>query len=682
MAELLFELGSEEIPASMQYSASENLLGLFAKHLKNVQLQPKELESFVTPRRLALVAKGIPLQQPNIDIERKGPKVGAPDKAIQGFLKSVGLNLDECEQRDTPKGKIWYAVYTKKGEPTDQLLAYLIPTILDDIPWKKSMRWANNRSRWIRPIHSLLCILDGNIVPVKYGNITAGNISHGHTLMSPVALKITNFANYREQLRKSFVLLDSKERTKIIREGATALAAKNGLTLNADEALIAENVGLVEWPFPMLGNIDADFLQVPSEVLISAMRKHQKYFYLTDKEGNLSPNFIVISNIQPQDGEKSILVGNERVLRARLADAKFFWDQDCKTPLAKHAIKLRNMVYHAKLGTLQEKILRLQALALSLRQYVPESSDEQLIKAAQLCKADLCTETVGEFPDLQGVIGSYIAVRDGETSEVALAVREHYSPLGPRDVCPNKPDSMALALADKIDTLLGFFSINEKPTGSKDPFAIRRTALGVIRIVLENNLRIPLLKLFQHHGEGKFSEHAEDLLIFLAERLKIHLRQEGVRHDLISAIFTIGNEDDLVRLVSRVKALAAFLESSDGEHLLVAYRRSANILRIEEKKDSCNFRSTPKVELFLDGNEHSLYDAIKTVNIGTLDAFKEEDYQKVMSIMASLRKPIDVFFDEVKVNTTDSKTRHNRLCLLYKIKSSMDRIADFSIIEG
>lgn len=682
MAELLFELGSEEIPARMQYSASENLLRLFAKNLEEAQIQPKELQSFVTARRLAIVVKGIPLQQPDLNIEQKGPKVGAPNKAVQGFINSVGLTLDQCERRETTKGTFWYAVYTKKGKPTHELLTELIPIILDAIPWGKSMRWAHNRTRWIRPIRSLLCILDGQIVPIKYGNITAGNITYGHTLMSPAALKVTGYENYREQLHNSFVLIDAEERKDIIREGAILLANNKKLILNADENLISENAGLVEWPFPILGKIDPDFMQVPSEVLISAMRKHQKYFYLTDEVGKLSPYFIVISNIHPQDGGKSVLAGNERVLRARLADAKFFWDQDCKIPLATHAAQLKNIVYHARLGTLADKIQSLQSLALYLRHYVPRAKDQHLRQAAQLCKADLSSETVGEFPDLQGVIGYYLALKDGEASEVALAIQEHYSPLGPRDVCPNKPTSIALALADKIDTLLGFFSINEKPTGSKDPYAIRRTALGVVRIILENNLRIPLLKIFKNHEAGQFNDQATELLAFIADRLKVHLRQEGVRHDLIGAVFEIGNEDDIVRLIMRVKALSAFLQTSDGEHLLISYRRTANILRIEEKKDSNNFRSTPKLELFLDDEEHKLFDAIETVNIDTVEAFDKEDYEKVMIIMATLRQPIDSFFEKVKVNTSDLKTRHNRLCLLYKIKSSLDRIADFSIIEG
>ena len=680
MAELLFELLSEEIPARMQAKAAADLERLVTERLKDARLEHGKAQSFVTPRRLALVIDDLPDTQPDISVERKGPKVDAPEKAIAGFLKSTGLTLDQCEQRETPKGMVWFAVSEEKGRPTAEVLADLIPDALEKLPWAKSMRWGSGRARWVRPIHSLICLLGGNIVPVTFHETKAGNATRGHRVLAGDEFTITDFADYRDKLRAAYVMLDSAERQQIIRDGAERLAAAEGIAVKPDDALFAENAGLVEWPAPLLGRIDDEFMQVPGEVLSSAMRKHQKYFSLEDKAGRLAAHFVMVANMETDDDGAAIVAGNERVLRARLSDAKFFWDQDRKQTLSSRTPALQHIVFHAKLGTLDEKVDRIQALAVELCQYIPGSERDRVRSAARLCKADLSTEMVGEFPDLQGLMGRYYALADGEAPEVAEAIAEHYSPLGPGDMCPSAPESVAVALADKIDSLAGFFAIDEKPTGSKDPYALRRAALGVIRLILENNLRLPLTTVFEAAGAG--GDTARELLDFFADRLKVHLREKGVRHDLVSAVFALGGEDDLVRLMARVEALGGFLGSEDGEHLLTAYKRGANILRIEEKKDGKSYAAKPDAALFAEAQERDLYNAIEDVNERTAGALEQEDYKDAMAIMSGLRQPMDAFFDEVTVNAEDAALRINRLNLLSEIRDSLDRIADFSKIEG
>ena len=686
MAELLLELMSEEIPARMQTKAAADLKLRVCEGLKEARLDYDNAQSFVTPRRLTLTVDGLPASQPDISIERKGPKVAAPEQAIRGFLKSAGVTLNQCEQRKTPKGMVWFAVSQEQGRPTVEVLIALVPAALEKLSWAKSMRWGSSRARWVRPIHSLLCLLDGTVVPTSFHDIPAGAITRGHRMLADGDISVRNFAEYREDLRKAFVILDPVERRQVIRDRAAQLAEAQGIAVKPDEALVAENAGLVEWPVPLLGHIDAEFMDVPGEALSSAMRKHQKYFSLEDKAGQLAPSFIMVANIATADNGGAIITGNERVLRARLADAKFFWDKDRKQTLSSRAPALKQIVFHAKLGTLDEKVDRVQALAAELCQYVPGTERDRVRSAARLCKADLSTDMVGEFPDLQGVMGSYYALADGEVPEVAAAIAEHYAPQGPDDTCPSAPDSVAVALADKIDTLIGFFTIDEKPTGSRDPYALRRAALGVIRLILENGLHLPLRAVFNAAAEGKVAAESgdttQDLLDFFADRLKVHLREQGVRHDLVSAVFALGGEDDLVRLMARVDSLAGFLGSEDGGHLLTAYKRAANILRIEEKKDDATFTAEPDAALFAEDQERSLHEAIIDVNQRALNALDGEAYEEAMAVMSNLRHPVDEFFDHVTVNADDAALRHNRLNLLSEIRDSLDRIADFSMIKS
>ena len=680
MAELLIELMSEEIPARMQAKAAADFERLLCEGLKDARLDFDSAQSFVTPRRLTVVVDGLPALQPDISVERKGPKVDAPEQAIQGFLKSTGMTLDQCEQRETPKGMVWFAVSQEQGRPTAEVLTNLVPAALEKLPWAKSMRWGSGRARWVRPIHSLLCLLDGAVVPASFQDSQAGAVTRGHRMLAGGEITVGNFAEYRDGLRAAFVMLDPAERQQVIRDGAAGLAAAQGVAVKPDAALVAENAGLVEWPVPLMGRIDAEFMDVPGEVLSSAMRKHQKYFSLEDKDGRLAPYFVLVANMATADGGGAIIAGNERVLRARLADAKFFWDQDRKQTLSSRTPALKHIVFHAKLGTLDEKIDRVQALAVELCQYIPGSERDRVRSAARLCKADLSTDMVGEFPDLQGVMGRYYALADGEAPEVAAAIAEHYAPQGPGDTCPSAPDSVAVALADKIDTLVGFFTIDEKPTGSRDPYALRRAALGIIRLILENGLRLPLRAVFG--AAGGTGETPQELLDFFADRLKVHLREKGVRHDLVSAVFALGGEDDLVRLLARVDALGIFLGSEDGDHLLTAYKRAANILRIEEKKDGASYAAQSDAALFAEDQERALHAAILDVNQRSLDALEGESYEDAMAVMANLRRPVDEFFDHVTVNADDAALRRNRLNLLSEIRDSLDRIADFSKIEG
>ncbi len=682
MAELLFEPLSEEIPARMQAKAAGDLKRLVTDALKEARLEFDNAKAFVTPRRLALVIDDLPAVQPDITIERKGPKVDAPEKAIQGFLRSAGVTLDQCVERETPKGNVWFAVSEEKGRATAKVLEELIPAALEKLSWAKSMRWGAGRARWVRPIHSMLCLLDGAVVPAIFHDCTAAATTRGHRVLAGDEFDVTDFTDYRDKLRAAFVMLDSAERQQVIRDGARRLAEAEGIAVKPDDALVAENAGLVEWPAPLMGRIDAEFMNVPGEVLSSAMRKHQKYFSLEDQAGNLAPYFVMVANMETADAGVAITAGNERVLRARLSDAKFFWDQDRKHSLSSRTPALKHIVFHAKLGTLDEKTDRVQALAVELCQYIPDAGRDRVRSAARLSKADLTCEMVGEFPDLQGVMGRYYALADGESAEVADAIAEHYSPAGPNDSCPSAPVSVAVALADKIDTLVGFWLIDEKPTGSKDPYALRRAALGVIRLILENELRLPLSAVFSAAAQAEGDATAADLLNFFADRLKVHLREKGVRHDLVSAVFALGGEDDLVRLMRRVEALGEFLGSEDGVHLLTAYKRAANILRIEEKKDGVSYADRPAAALFAEAQESALYDAIEDVNERSAGALEREAYEEAMAVMSNLRRPVDEFFDHVTVNAEDAALRKNRLNLLSEIRDSLDRIADFSKIEG
>ena len=690
MSELLLELFSEEIPARMQKQAAADLARLVGDALKANGLEAKELETAVGPRRVVLVARGLPKTQPDTTEERKGPQVGAPEQAIQGFLKAAGLNsLDDAEKREMPKGVFYFAVTKKPGRATAVVVKEIIEAALPQMPWPKSMRWASNPTRWVRPLHGILCVLDGKVVPVSFGGVTAAATTRGHRFLAPGFIAVRDFADYKAKLMKANVLVDPAERSAIITTTLAKLAAAEGLTVKDDPGLVAEVTGLVEWPVPLLGTIDAKYMDVPAEVLTSAMRKHQKYFALTTKQGKLSNRFGVVANMATADKGKAIVAGNEKVLRPRLSDAKFFWDQDKKRSLEERLPKLEERVFQAKLGTVRAKVERMVVLAAYLAK--PVGADvEAARRAALLSKADLSTEMVGEFPDLQGIMGRYYALHDNESADVAQAIAEHYSPLGPNDSCPSAALSVVVSLADKIDSLMGFFAINEKPTGSKDPYALRRAALGVIRIILENKLRLPLLAAFDYalgSYEGFVSgidrdKVAREVLEFFADRLKAHLRDKGVRHDLVSAVFALGNEDDLVRLMDRVDALTAFVKSDDGANLLVAYRRAANIVRIEEKKDNTSYKGDISDADLGAPEAAALLSAIAPAEDIVGKALAKEDFTAAMESLATLRRPVDTFFDKVKVNADEAAQRTARLRLLSRIEAAMNRVADFSKIEG
>jgi glycyl-tRNA synthetase beta chain len=708
VAELLLELFSEEIPARMQAKAAEDLKRLVTEKLAQARLGVSHAEAHVTPRRLALVVDGLPAKQPDLSEERKGPRVGSPEQAIQGFLKSAGLSsLDQCEKRIVGNAEFYIAVRQVKGQATERVLVEILDDAIRSLPWPKSMRWRKTDFKWVRPLHDILALFDGKVIaldfdivkspeavllPTPETTLPASNKTFGHRFLAPAALEAASFADYKEKLRKSYVMLEREERKRRIAEGARKLATAEGLVVKDDPALLEEVCGLVEWPVPLIGSIDRKFMDVPREVLTSTMRANQKYFSLETRDGELAARFVVVSNMVAEDGGKAIVAGNERVLRARLSDAKFFWDQDRKIKLEERVPKLGTLVFHAKLGSVGQKVARLQALAAELAPHIPGAEAEKIRRAAHLAKADLVTGMVGEFPELQGIMGRYYALHDGEDPAVANAIAEHYAPLGPNDRCPTAPASVAVALADKLDTLVGFWLIDEKPTGSKDPFALRRAALGVIRLIVENALRLPLRRAIDfaidlqgaQRGSAAIPERldADDLLAFFADRLKVHLREKGVRHDLVSAVFALGGEDDLVRLLARVDALARFLASDDGTNLLTAYKRASNIVRIEEKKDSRAYNGGADPKKFELPEEKALYDGLARASVIIEVAMSVDDFSGAMSALAELRPPVDAFFDKVTVNTDSVALRENRLKLLSAIRSALGGVADFSKIEG
>ncbi|CAO3447334.1 glycine--tRNA ligase subunit beta [Azospirillum largimobile] len=695
MTELLIEFFSEEIPARMQARAADDLKRLVTDKLAANGLTFAKAEAHSTPRRLALVVDGLPERTADVREEKKGPRVGSPEQAVAGFLKSTGLDsLDQCEQRDTGKGVFYFAVAEKKGRETAEVLAEIIPAAMAELPWPKSMRWGTGTVRWVRPLHSIIALFGGRVLDGGYdiggtqGRIAFGNATRGHRFLAPDAFTVESFADYREKLRAAKVVLDREERKAKIKADAEALAKAQGLTLSPDDALLEEVAGLVEWPVVLMGGIDESFMDVPSEVLITSMRTHQKYFAVLDAEGKMAPRFIVVANTETLDGGKAVVAGNERVLRARLSDAKFFWDQDRKTKLEARVPALEKITFHAKLGTVAEKVTRVQLLAAEIARAIGADSDAAS-RAALLCKADLVTEVVGEFPEVQGIMGRYYALGQGESADVANAIADHYKPLGPSDSCPTAPVSVAVALADKIDTLVGFFAIDEKPTGSKDPYALRRAALGVIRLVLENGLRVKLSEVFAAaHGAYKVSGFAPagsvggDLMSFFADRLKVVLREQGVRHDLVDAVFALGGEDDLVRLLARVKALQAFVGSDEGANLLAAYKRASNIVRIEEKKDGASFDQPVDAARLAQDEEKALFAALNEASATAKPLLDAEDFTGTMAALAKLRGPGDAFFDKVTVNAEDKDLRANRLRLLTQIRTTLNTVADFSKIEG
>ena len=687
MPELLLELLSEEIPARMQVRAAQDLKRLVCDGLKKAGLAFDKAEAFVTPRRLALVVDGLPDKQPDVTEERKGPRVDAPEKAVQGFLGSVGLTMDQVEKRETEKGNFYFAVIERKGAATADVLPELFNDVFSGFSWPKSMRWGANAQRWVRPLQGILCVFGGEVVGISFGDQHASNMTLGHRFLAPAPFKVNDFTDYKAKLAEAKVVLDPAERRATILAEAEKLARTAKLTLKPDAGLLDENAGLVEWPVVLMGRIDAAFMDLPAEVLTTSMRHHQKYFALLDEDGNLAPRFIFVANTETRDKGKAIVAGNERVLRARLADAQFFRDQDRKRTLESRVPDLAGRIFHARLGSMAGKAERIAGLARGLAGYA--GAEPALAeRAARLCKADLSTAMVGEFPELQGTMGRYYALNDGEKADVADAIAGHYAPVGPNDACPTAPVSVAVALADKIDSLVGFFAIDERPTGSKDPFALRRSALGVIRLIIENGLRLPLAEIFREanrlYADSGLPGHLEpqELLDFFADRLKVHLKEKGVRHDLISAVFAVDGEDDLVRLLARVEALGAFLKSDDGENLLVAYKRAANIVRIEEKRDGKTYANEFKPDLLVADEERNLAAYLDDATSGAREALAQEDFTGAMSSIARLRRPVDDFFDHVTVNCEEAKLRENRLRLLSRIDATLDQVADFSRIEG
>ena len=725
MAELLLELLSEDIPARMQARAAEDLKRLVTDKLKEARLDFERAEAYVTPRRLALVVVGLPDRQPDITEEGKGPRVDAPEEAIHGFLGgSLGISLEEREQaiaelekrpigewhhvditrapgdevrvgirkRELKKGLFYVYETLRKGRPTAKVLADIIADAVRDLHWPKSMRWSDKRYTWVRPLHNVLVAFDGRGLQGGVYQLPFTLSTRGHRFLAPEPFTVKNFADYEAKLKKAHVILDPAERREVIWKEAQRLAKAEGLTVQEDEALLAEVAGMVEWPRVLIGGIDEAFMDLWSDVLVTVMRQNQKYFSLLKPDGSLAPRFIVVADTEPDDGGRAITAGNERVLRARLADAKFFRDQDLSQPLESYVPRLNRLVFHARLGSMQDKVRRLETLADLIGAYLPGSNPKLVRRAAHLCKADLVTQMVGEFPELQGIMGGRYAYYgpSHEDPAVATAITEHYSPLGPNDACPTEPVSVAVALADKIDTLVGFFAIGEKPTGSKDPYALRRAALGTIRLILENKLRLPLRQAFENAWfggpiateKGQKEKVIDDLLNFFADRLKVHLREKGVRHDLIDAVFALGGEDDLVRLMARVESLQAFLDTEDGEHLLTAYKRAANIVRIEEKRDGVSYDGAADTKRFKQPEERDLHDWLGRVKAESDEVLKEERFDDAMKILAGLRKPVDVFFDEVTVNCDEAALRENRLKLLSEIRTTMNTAADFSQIEG
>jgi glycyl-tRNA synthetase beta chain len=748
MPELLLELFSEEIPARMQAKAAEDLHRMVTDKLVAEGLVYEGAKAFATPRRLALTVHGIPARQSDLKEERRGPRVGGPDAAIAGFLKATGLaSISETKiQTDPKKGDFYVALIEKEGRATLDVLADMLPVIIRTFPWPKSMRWGERSAKpgalsWVRPLHAITATFgleteQPDVVKFSVDGIEAGQTTFGHRFMAPAAINVRRFADYEAKLLDAKVVLDPERRKDTILTDAKQLAFAQGFELIEDQGLLDEVAGLVEWPVVLMGSFDQEFLSIPGEVIRATIRNNQKCFVVSDaKTRKLASKFILTANIEASDGGKAIVAGNERVIRARLSDAKFFYETDLKTRLEERLPKFDNIVFHEKLGTQGERIARIERLAAEIAPLVG-ADVEKTKRAAKLAKTDLLTEVVGEFPELQGLMGKYYALAQGEDAAVAAASEEHYKPQGPADRMPTDPVSVAVALADKIDTLVGFWAIDEKPTGSKDPFALRRAALGVVRIVLANSLRLPVRKIaaqefmVQHmiaHGsevkredelvrqldevvantqfsidlwpayistrswadfekrfvadKGRSAKQAVDLLAFFADRLKVQLREQGARHDLVDAVFALEGQDDLLMIVRRVEALGKFLDTDDGKNLLAGTKRASNILAIEEKKDKRSFGGAPNPALYKLTEEKTLAKAIDQVKAEASAAVAKEDFAAAMRAMAKLRPAVDAFFDKVKVNDDDAKVRENRLKLLNEIRSATRAVADFSKIQ-
>ena len=743
MPDFLLELLSEEIPARMQAKAQQDLARIFSEQISAAGLAAERFETYATPRRLVLIARGLPAETAAVSDEIKGPRTAAPPQALDGFLRKTGLEREQLVERDG----IFFATIETPGRPASRVLTNTLAYIVRHLPWPKSMRWgeasiSSESPRWVRPLQGIVALLDDEIVPIRIAGLESGAATVGHRFHHPGPITIGGVGDYLEKLQACHVVVDPAERQRIVAEGARAAAAAAGLVLVEDEGLLAENAGLTEWPVPLLGSFDPAFLEVPREVIQLTMRTNQKYFACLDSDGNLAPNFVCTANIEAGDGGAAIVAGNERVLSARLADAKFFWEQDLRIPLEEQRKKLAGIVFHEKLGTVADKALRVEKLAqwLVKERLISGAGRDEVQAAARLAKADLVTQSVGEFPELQGTLGAYLARAQGQPDAVADAIRDHYRPGGQGDDVPSGPVTVAVNIADRLDTLVSFFSIGEKPTGSRDPFALRRAALSFLQILTRTGLRIPLADLLvqaavllivsrlgalasvtfpdliedddedheitaevgsftYRHGErvvvrwdsaltprierGAVIEEAGDLrdsvLDFFADRLKVQQREAGIRHDLIDAVFALGGEDDLVRLLARVKALQAFVETSEGADLLAGYKRAANILRKEgwDGGHRSSFFAYPPLP-----QEDALDTALDLAEPKAAAALEAEDFEGAMAALAALRAPVDAFFDHVTVNDPDPEKRETRLILLSRIRSAVHQVADFSKIEG
>ena len=693
------------------------------------------VKAFAGPRRLTLAITGLPAKQPDVSEELKGPKVDAPQAALDGFLRKTGLTKDQLKIEKTPKGDVYLAMIARKGRDTAEVLAEVLPETFAKLPWPKSMRFPGSTVRWVRPLHAIVCTFDGEVVPFEFAGVTSGNVTYGHRFLSSGPITVRRFDDYVDALRKAHVILDADQRKAHIFEGVKQAAFVHGLEMIPDEGLLDEVAGLAEWPVVLIGAIEDQFMDVPPEILQTSMRTHQKYFSLRDpKTGKMANRFALVAATVASDAGREIVAGNERVLRARLSDAKFFWDQDRKRTLESRVEDLDKIIFHARLGTQFERTERIEALAGEIARIKGFGDIDVLLveRAARICKCDLTTGVVGEFPELQGTMGYYYAQNDNREPIIADAIRDHYKPLGPTDVVPRAPTSLILALADKLDQLVAFWAIDEKPTGSRDPFALRRAALGAIRIILESGIRLSLRGILRYaainvadhirdpeldadfeaasrldsslggdsrvdevmnadearswnsfgRSENKTREVLIDLLGFFADRMKIGLREKGVRHDLIDAVFSLGNEDDLVRLVARVEALQSFLKADEGANLLAGYKRAANILKAEEKKDKTTFDGEPDLDALTAPEEKALYAELATASEMIRAEVERERFVEAMGVMARLRAPVDAFFDKVTVNDKDAKLRENRLKLLSRLRATLHQVADFSKIEG
>ncbi len=747
MADLLLEIFSEEIPARMQKRAAADLKKLITEGMVEAGITYESAAAFATPRRLCLSVVGVLEKSPTLREERKGPRVDAPEQAIAGFLRGAGLTKEDLTVKDDKKGKFYVAVIEKPGRLASDVIAEVAEATIRKFPWPKAMRWGTGSLRWVRPMHSILSILSkeegAEIVPFNIDGIVSGDTTEGHRFMAGGRFSVTSFEDYDAKLKAAGVILNAEDRAETIWADAVNLAFAQGLEVVEDAGLLAEVAGLVEWPVVLMGDIAEDFMELPPEVLQTSMREHQKFFSVRNAKTGRIEKFITVANRETSDNGATILAGNQKVLFARLSDAKFFWENDLRVSLDDMAAKLENVTFHNKLGTQAQRIGRIAALAREIAPIVGADADlaEQ---AAKIAKADLSSEMVYEFPELQGLMGRYYAQAAGLPQEVANACEMHYSPLGPSDDVPTEPISIAVALADKLDMLAGFWGIDEKPTGSKDPFALRRAVLGIIRIILANDLRFPLERFIDrqlleveiqlgldtaeekdvyfleqmvdqiaHHGvfgaafralfdkfdkedkpfeveegtwlfrlQASLPETSDSLLDFFFDRLKVHLKSEGITHDVIDACLAMPGRDDLTLLVKRANALQAFVNTDDGENLLQGYKRANNILAAEEKKDGVSYEGEPEIQYAESFEEKALFTALDEGEVAISGAIEAEDFAAAMAAMANLRAPIDAFFESTQVNAESQVVRRNRLCLLNRIRVVMHKVAIFSALNG